>query len=106
RLCGATGWCAEGWIAVWTRTSPRSPSGARSFIFGVRPRRRSSTYARPTAIPGLAPIAWSLRLIAWVLTGPPSLRLPEAVRDELADLPDAVHRPRPHRGDGQHLPLG
>src|SRR5215470_10268129 len=57
-------------------------------------------------MPGLAPMAWSFRLIAWVLTGPPSLRLPEAVRDELADLPDAVHRPRPHRGDGQHLPLG
>src|SRR5215831_10866130 len=57
-------------------------------------------------MPGLAPMAWSLRLIAWVLTAPPSLGLPEAVGDELANLPDAVPRARPHRRDGQHLPLG
>src|SRR5262249_46557489 len=84
----------------------RSTSVAASFIFGVRTRRRSSTKARPTAMPGLAPMAWSFRLIAWVLTGPPSLALPEAVGDELADLPDAVRRPRPHPRDGQRLPLG
>src|SRR5215469_13814044 len=94
-------------MAVLNRISSRSTSSwTASFIFGVRTRRRSSTKARPTAMPGLAPMAWSLRLIACVLTAPPSLGLPEAVGDELADLPDAVGRARPHRRDDQHLPLG
>src|SRR6478609_11592056 len=57
-------------------------------------------------MPGLAPMAWSLRLIAWVLNGLPSLGLPEPVGDELADLPDAVRRPRPVGRHGQHLSLG
>src|SRR5215475_846417 len=93
-------------MAVLNRSSSRSTSWAASFIFGVRTRRRSSTKARPTAMPGLAPMAWSLRLIAWVLTAPPSLGLPEPVGDELADLPDTVCRSGPHGRDGQHLPLG
>src|SRR6516165_4018327 len=99
-------WCSERSMAVLNRSSSRSTSWPPSFIFGVRTRRRSSTNARPTAMPGLAPMAWSFRLIAWMLTVPPSLGLPEAVGDELADLPDAVRRPGPHRRDDQHLPLG